>query len=666
MKTATVTAYLNTGYTGINVPDSPAIIENNYQSKQLSVINCLPLSGQVDVSIRVKSYDELHATDYIKMVFSGDNTTYWAKVNGYSYLSSDTVEMSLTMDYWLTMGGITNIKSISGNTNRVHVAKNDDVLFAYTEPDEMINPAKALKMDAFEFDISLVNDHHFSSDKIVCLSTLDLYAIGKTFDANDTSGLANAITLSDGNSGTVTIPQLWSVGDLPTDHSCWTSWGVTFPTNFSDGTAIPNPICGGLLSYVPDPQDESDYDNVSSRTLNLPNIGYFDASNSVVQKGIAAVHNCGVEDCLLELYVIPKEYLSHVNYGYANAGGRVYLESVDGNGLFTLDRLKYEYGSYTPRNKKVFTGDVNAYTLYAKANADMESFNPENLYLHDASPQTEPIFRMFADLRKQGGAMCMPLALNDSIKNWYLNYVKELEFQNAPIRFDGASGALVNQGMLKLQQNASRANYIQEFPFNGQTLQETMGREQTFWSTLGGAIGGVVSTAAGALGAPTLTEGIGNIIGNIAEGAFNKYGMDEYLGTMKQARANKFWTEKYAETASLGLKNTYVAPQIKFQASQTLRELVGNGFIITKYMMEDSDLERCDKLLTMYGYRHNKPLEITDLTNRPAFNYVECGDVHIETLTPVAKWIKEGCETQFVAMRVWHQVFDPSQYEDNE
>ena len=161
MKTATVTAYINTGFSGINVPDSPALLENNAQRKQLSVINCLPLSGQVNVSIRVKDYPELHETDYIKMVFSGDNTTYWAKVDGYVYLSSDTVEISLTMDYWLTLGGIGNVSSISGMTKRVHIPKANDTLFAYTEPDEMINPAKPLKTVCDpDYDLSFINPNN--------------------------------------------------------------------------------------------------------------------------------------------------------------------------------------------------------------------------------------------------------------------------------------------------------------------------------------------------------------------------------------------------------------------------------------------------------------------------------------------------------------------------
>ena len=658
MKTATVTAYINTGFSGINVPDSPALLENNAQRKQLSVINCLPLSGQVNVSIRVKDYPELHETDYIKMEFSGDNTTYWGKVDGYVYLSSDTVEISLIMDYWLTLGGIGNVSSISGMTKRVHIPKANDTLFAYTEPDEMINPTKPLKTESYSFTIGKINNSPILKDVKVVLCTLDLYAIGKAYNSTDGTGLKTAQTLVDGNGGSVTIPRLWHIGELPENDPCWTTWDVTFPEKFSDNTPIPNPLYGGLLTWVPNPQNENDYGTITAKALNLPNVGYFDGDDSTVQRGISILHECGVEDAILDQYLIPREYVDDMGTG--NTGGRIYLESPNSNGIFSVDTLKYKYGNYTPRNNKVFSGSTNAYTLFAKANSDNESYNPENLYLQNTSPQTEPNFRMIADLRKTGGAMCMPLSLNNNIKNWYTNFVKEMEFQTAPINFQGASGSTISNALMGLKLNTQKAKFQEDYPLDGNNYKEAFDiLDQTVRA--GSAIGGgAVQMANG-----NLISGGGNILGGFLDLGVTDLTYNAYQDLASKRKAT-YRAQVSEEKIGMDLKNTYVAPQIKFQQSQTLRELVGNGFIIFKYQMSDEDLERCDRLLTMYGYRHSKVLEKSDLTNRPDFNYIEAGEVHITTNVGVPKWVREGAEDQLVGVRLWHKMFDISSYEGNE
>ena len=70
---------------------------------------------------------------------------------------------------------------------------------------------------------------------------------------------------------------------------------------------------------------------------------------------------------------------------------------------------------------------------------------------------------------------------------------------------------------------------------------------------------------------------------------------------------------------------------------------------------------------TCNGERFNsKSLEKTDLTNRPDFNYIEAGEVHITPTVAVPKWVREGAEDQLVGVRIWHKAFDPACYEDNE
>lgn len=670
MKTATVTAYINTGFSGINVPDSPALLENNAQRKQLSVINCLPLSGQVNVSIRVKDYPELHETDYIKMEFSGDNTTYWAKVDGYVYLSSDTVEISLTMDYWLTLGGIGNVSSISGMTKRVHIPKANDTLFAYTEPDEMINPAKPLKTVCDpDYDMSIINSHPHSDDVIVLLSTLDLYAIGRLYETtvdDNSNPVENAVVLYKDytyldpvtqqqvtEKKTITIPKLYTYEDVNYDNFVRT-WGLSDTTKYNNFKANPN---GVLKGWMPNPNSGNWY-NGSEKDLTVAGVGYFDASDEWVQKGVAILHNCGVEDALLDQYIIPADYIDMNGRTGISYCGRLYIHSSHDNAGLISCGLNYEYGNHIVRNKKLFTGSCNAYTVYAKANSDMETFNPE--VIESGNNEQSPIFRMVADLRHNGGAMISPLAVNKDFERWYMNFVKEMQFQSAPIKYEGASGKAINEGQTYMSMNTSLRNFEEKFPLDGNDYQEAyniLGMKVSSASAIGT---GLLNIAQGGFG-----TGVAGVVGG-----FMDRGLSEqvYKDTVDMAERRKysFLTAMQNEKIGMDLKNTYVAPQIKFQQSQTLRELVGNGFIIFKYQMTDEDLERCDRLLTMYGYRHTKVLEKSDLTNRPDFNYIEAGEVHITTNVAVPKWVREGAEDQLVGVRLWHKMFDISSYEGNE
>ena len=691
MKTATVTAYINTGFSGINVPDSPALLENNAQRKQLSVINCLPLSGQVNVSIRVKDYPELHETDYIKMEFSGDNTTYWAKVDGYVYLSSDTVEIALTMDYWLTLGGIGNVSSISGMTKRVHIPKANDTLFAYTEPDEMINPAKTLKT-VCDPKIDATNIHTGDNNgATIIISTMDLYAIGRAWATNtDDNGkivekcevVGKDYTYTDPSTHqevvehkSVTIPKLWSAGNGVEPFNYY-----DFETTWKLGGAGLNELekliaapYGRLEVWTPQPT-KTDYYAGSYKLVNLSGVTYFDADNEWVKKGIEIVHDCGVEDCLIDQYYVPSEYITNKET-YA---GRIRLTSAHENAglIIGSSDLNYEYGTYKPRNKKVYTGVCNAYTIFAKASADMQSFNPE--VLGSGVSGDSPVFRLICDLRHQGGAMCTPLAVNGDVERWYTNFVKELPFQSAPIKFDGASGSTISNALMSLNLNTNRANFNQMFPNNGLSINEDEGFLSGLLGTGGSTLAGILETAVGgvltfgtagigtAVGAGLMTSGLSQLVGGAADLGYQGTKGLSNRELSRSTRKEAYNAQVLEEKKGQAIRNSYVAPQIKFQQSQTLRELVGNGFIIFKYQMSDEDLERCDKLLTMYGYAHIKDLELTDLTNRPAFNYVEAGDVHITTTVPVAKWIREGAEDQLVGARIWHKMYNVSEYENNE
>ena len=693
MKTASVKAYMHTGFTGINVPDSPDVFklpfyQNNV--KELQVINCLPLSGEPFTSIRVKDFSGIEDCDYIEMKFNQSDTAgfstyqnypYFAKVTGYKYLSSDTVELYLAIDYWLSLGGIKNIQTISGITSRVHIPKADDKIFKYTEPDEMINPVHPLEVVTEELDVRNVNRHYADRNAHVVMCTLDLFAIGylySDFNITAENPTANAVTLKSDpeNANTeefIVVPKLMSIGDVNYDASPYSDL-LPDDGGIAQGMVRDYPY-GRIVMQVPNPTENDPYNTREPADLLLPNVGYFDGDDWYVQKGIAALHQLGCEDSILASYLIPSTYLYSV-YTYA---GRLLLNCMKNNqaGLVATN-LAYEYG-YQARNKKVFCGECNAYMIYAKANTDMQKFNPEDIV--DVNPfdptQVGPTFRIFADVRPNTGAMCMPLTINKDVTRWYLNTVRELPYQSVPLKFDGASGGIIDTLNTRYSLNTKMADFRQKYPVAmngavGLTLDEGINyATMDFKTTMQEA--GAGAKFLGGIGSGNYADAFGAAIEGgaaLADQLVMNPGLKQATLEIGNRRGAYYATEMAQEKMALKLRTQYVAPQIRFQASQTMRELIGNGFLIVKYQMCVDDLMRCDKLLTMYGYKLTKSLEKTDLTNRPKFNYIEAGDVHITTMpqyTGAPKWLIEGAEQQISAgCRIWHVQFDPAFYTSNE
>lgn len=686
MRTAKVTAYFNTGFTGINSPDSPDLFETPFyrnNSKELQVINCLPLSGEPMVSITVKDYSGLEQTDYIKMEFTrgiegeyDPTVPYFGKVKGYHYLTSDTVTIDILMDFWLTCGGIKNLQSASGITSRVHVPKADDQLFAFTEPDEMINPARVLEVKTETWDIADITNEEDVPDKEIVLSTLDLYAMGYIHlygvpEMLRNISWANAIAFADENDEKVIVPKPITIGTFP--------YGYLVENHFSDPSFD---IFGAMEMayakygyygklYVDCPWPTND-DWFATQWIDVtpPKIGIFDANNSCVRAGIEVIHACGIEDSILGSYIIPGGNLETDNAvpegetpsSFQNVMcGRVYLRAK--SGYFMPSSLTYEYG-YQATNKKLFSGNVNSYSIIGVASGDKMTFNPEDLPTEQG--EEAPIFRLLADPRQNGTQMCMPLFLNHDPTRWFMNFVKSLTYQNAPIIFSGASGYLLNDQLTNMSIASKGANFRATYPVGfAQSVNEAQAIKS---GEMGVEAQREIADIEGDFAPWTVSFGLAASSAGRMAGANYDAQANTYLRgntfTAEQRRIEAYNIEVANEKKQLNLRNSFVAPRVMSQATQTMRELVGNGFIIAKNMMCVEDLQRCDKLLNMYGYRHTKELEKSDFTNRSCYNYIEAGDVHLNySGRGFSKWMIEGAEEQVAAgIRIWHTNYDPDYY----
>ena len=122
---ASVTVYFNTGFNGIDIPASPAVLETAAKKTYADVFY---IREDIDKpSIRIKdSYENLCAVDYCAITTSRGTSYFFASP---SALTKGVTVLALDLDALLTMGGAANLNYISGWQERGHIKKTDDVLF---------------------------------------------------------------------------------------------------------------------------------------------------------------------------------------------------------------------------------------------------------------------------------------------------------------------------------------------------------------------------------------------------------------------------------------------------------------------------------------------------------------------------------------------------------
>ena len=586
ISTATVKAFCNTGFNLNNIPDNPSLLNTAATSVvTLETLNCLPLSGKNTGSITVKTFAQLPQVDYMSLYFPQDGTTYYVTNIQYEYISLDTVKIDFTVDAWLTAGGLANISKISGLTKRHHVS--DDTFGKYTMPDELLVPTKPMKCAC-----SPVNEtpgDSYDTDFVIVVATIDLFKLGEV-DAN-------------GN-------YVWAP-DAGIDYT-------------SDENVCCVPTVPNITSAM---EPDLRVSSTAGEGVHMPACAYFNGNNDTVQRGIAMARSLGIEDAILYQYTIPANYIYEVTYYYDSQEPSRYGQSVfkrittwyGGSLIGTGDvsELNLEYD--TVMNKRVLTGDINAYHFVAIATGEEIKVNPEDW---DATAggrlATEPCI----DPRPTGRPIYKPL-LKNTPSYGFVSAVRGEQWAATPIKYETLSGIDLTV------QKFNNTRY-------GEALDFQISQEKATINQATGFIDNAVR---------------GDVIGGTLGVAKSQMNMELDQISYQGSRA--------IEKAAFYMDNMIVAPQLNFPRSETIRDVVGNGFVLWRNYLDPDDVDRLDVILNMYGYKDVKKLEKSDFTNRQYYNYVEAGDVKISYTNAVNKRIVELAESQVEAgVRVWHRKPD--------
>ena len=596
--------YYETGFNAVNIPDSPALLETMkhadfpaldiLQGEHLSYVNVKATRAQV------KNADYMRLTD--------DTDTFYYIVEDFTMTSTDVSMLSIVMDYFTTHGGVTGIKFLDGVVERHHVAVEDDKYGAYTEDDPMLVPSKELEFDEVSLFTDMVTEGTTKSH-IIIETTLDMKEIATN---------ANAINYNTAGGDSVTVPL------------------VNATTKVS------------AVNVYADANDPS----ALTKEFITPKTVYCDAGNENVISAIGRARSLGVEDGILNSYIVPDAAVVDYANG-VDADGNV--ATITGAHKFENTDLDFEYA--TVNNKRVLYGSLNSFMLVSPANGNSVTFKPEDIaYNSFGDITTSPRVCMNTDPRPDGRPYFRFEYYKGNNYDFFLNALKGMEWANAPLVYQRRSGSW----QAKLQHDATTGMLERE-----QNMANTANKIQATLGLIGA--GKQVTNFAGMEKQQAFEQSM-NTNYNIGSMGFN-IGMD-FVTSGMQASLAKRQTEMHFKDAFLQeavgyVSGMVVAPDLRFAMSETLRDFRGNGCIVYRYRPQTSDIEKLDKVLTMYGYKDTNVLAGHEeyMTNRRKFNYLKASGVSVAGNKP--KWLRDGVAMQLsVGTRIWHVKPDASAYTD--
>ena len=558
-------------------------------------------------SVRVRaSWDTVKNADYCKV---GD---FYYYVDSVSMDSGDVAFLSLVPDFVTSAGGPGALNYLDGVTSRVHVT--DDTYGKYCEDDPYMAPNYKLEVVNEFFDFSSRANYTFVE------TTLNLSLMGDQYD----SGYSEAITAinSDNQDYYVTYPKTIPIG--PNEASN-TDYFVDFPPSASEPTALDSPT--GMAVYRIDPSLDS-YETICN--------------------GIQHARDLGIEQSMSGQYTVPAVFVQ-----LASPTASRMMRLTGKTGVLSADNTPFEYA--TVKNKRVLYGSYTPYVL-ATAAGNTLKVNAEDIY--DGN-HTYPTVRYYADPRRTGKPYYRFETLNglsSSTLDFFRNAVDGAEWRSVPMTFTQKSGSAIDimnfaASMMQHQQaiDQAKANYNAQIEQGVASGLLGMGSSG---ASLAGTDPSKVSPA-GAVG-----TGI-NIAGNVLQAAYNV----ENAGRNYDQYKAKMALQKAIETQAFLANQNVVAPTVNFTAHPDLfNEITHNGCVVYRTVYSSADITRIDKILTMYGYKHCKPLAATDFTNRTYFNYVEAS----VSVANLPGWWANGVAAQISnGVRVWHVKPNSSYYTNN-
>lgn len=621
------TLYLSSGFNATNVPDSPTTLALA-TSMTVPALDILQVRELTSFTVRAL-YSAIKNADYLCLQNANDVTDFaYYSIQNITMTSKDVAVLSVTMDYVLSAGGVNSLNFTDGITERHHVAVADDTFGAYDEPDPFLTPSQMMKIETVHPDFK----GNLPDENVTILaSTVDLYEM---YNQAEDEGELEAIDYTSDSTNLVTVPL---VKAIPASFKALAY--MYYDDSHFYKTSLP-----GVSYYV------SGYDN----ELNGASYWTHNMNLTPISTAITYVRSLGVESCILSQYNVPYFMLDTPSLAAEQPARFITLKGADKK--VALNGLPYirNYVGLTIRNKRLFYGDNCQYNIVSVASGNSASFLPEEIYNNDNYPTIE----MRVDPRSDGCPYFRFTSYRgDTTPNlWFMNAVKGLQWQNAPLIYQGASGSLLNQYKFNAQMAIATEN--KNYQLEALRIQDDANYTKAGRDLASGLTSSAVDMLTGKIG-----RGIGGLMDLTYTTAQNYY-TAESIDVSRSHQIASYNAARNAEYQSMLINNTVVAPSVNFPISEGIRDYVGNTCLVYRTYYTNTDAQRIDKILSMFGYRHTTPLTKALLTNRSKFNYIQATGVQVDN-RDIPKWMRDGIASQMaVGMRVWHTLPNVNAYTD--
>lgn len=607
-----VRLFYNTGLNTMNIVDKPSRLSGaNYID--VPALDILQGEGLSSVSVKA-TRAQVKNVDYMRLTDTDSGDIFYYEVKSFMGTSVDVQSLSIVLDALMTLSqrtnGIENIEFLDGITERHHVAKADDVYGAYTEDDPLLVPSKELAFDEEHLFLE------FSGPM-----TRILECTGKI---NSTT--TDAVTYVDPNTG----------------GECTAPTPVpALGTN--DGTIVGfGPTAAG-----------------AAETLST---AYYDKDDQSVQNGLKVVRGLGIESgTVLNSVRIPNSMIT-----VTKTNG--HIDTIVGNNTERASQLAFEYDQNV-QNKRVLYGNLNTIELVSVASGMRMSFKPEDLYpnsggvltvIQSVDPKVDgrPYYR-FKYFK----------GISANLAAFFQNAVAGMEWANEPLVYTGQSGSTLTE----MRYDTNMAMTTQNYENNRKSIaaEQLMDHAQVWGNMVGdmlgsGLGGNYYAGPQAGLEALAPVRALQTGLSHLGD-ALSLTGRDTMRDFQRARLEDEYRMNANKELQELKIATTIQAPDLHFPKSTSIRDYLGNGVYVLRYRPQGSassgDLQKLDKILTMYGYKDTKPLEGSDFTNRSKFNFVKANSISIGGNHP--KWLREAAAAQLGAgCRVWHQLPDVTVYTD--
>ena len=583
----TVTCYKDTGFSRGNIPSSPSVLENAAKIT-LTANQIWKLQDRFLSQVKLSmSWEDAQTVDYMKV---GNN---YYTVEGVEMSNGNVAIFTLAIDPITSVGGTTGFTLIDGWVRRCSPAS--DELFDNILP-EPWTPKNELVMEG---PISMTASNYEGVKQSYVCSTIDL---------DETENIAQ---------------QYW---DAARDAS------VAVPQ-------VTKPAGTTTIKLVPDDQVPTGW---KIWTYRLPSaVIYFTETHL---DGIAKARSLGLLDAITASYSVP------IMYALATVSETYVTELVGQIDEYDASTLQYQYGSYTPKNKKVFAL-YNLYEIRAAVGGETGVFEARELY----SGGQYPGFWIYADPSPEGRPYCQPIWYKGDRTVPFQNSIAGAAWSTDPIAIYGNATA---QGLSSYYRSIQDSEMQRSMFFAG--AHDFSAGDNTSGSLVEDVLG-TLATAGRSMLSQLIQTG-GNLLG------FNQEGLDKASGVVLGGAAGLgqvVQMQRDVERKKFDFLSSanVVAPNISFGRFAQMQDYIGNGFFIDRIRLSENDMERFDNFLTMYGYADDRKLENTDFTSHTHFNYVQADNVAVEgpsmyMCNLISEYFSGG-------VRLWHELPNRAAMSDN-